>query len=158
LPSRARAPQAPSSRGRSPSTSGRNHSMTSPPLDRRRFVRLGAAGAVAAALPGLAMADTPRKATFADGTSVPALGQGSWHMSNGRNSPEEAQDAMTLGLSLGLTLIDTSDDYGAGRSEELIAKVIAGSRDKIFLVSKLDPSEATTDEGVEKALRASLER
>ena len=36
-----------------------------------------------------------------------------------------------------MTLIDTSDNYGAGRSEELIGRVIGGQRDRVFLVSKV---------------------
>jgi aryl-alcohol dehydrogenase-like predicted oxidoreductase len=33
-----------------------------------------------------------------------------------------------------MTLIDTSGDYGEGRSEELIKRVIAGQRDRAFVV------------------------
>jgi aryl-alcohol dehydrogenase-like predicted oxidoreductase len=45
---------------------------------------------------------------------------------------EEEEEALRTGLSLGMTLIDTSGDYGEGRSEELIKRMIAGQRDRAF--------------------------
>ena len=130
-------------------------------IDRRGFVGLCATGALAAGLSrraaAAAEAEASRTVAFADGANVPALGQGSWHMASGRAAPEAAEDAMKLGLSLGLTLLDTSDNYSDGRAEEMVAKVIAGRRDKIFLVSKLSPPDATED-GVERELTTSLQR
>ena len=38
-----------------------------------------------------------------------------------------------------MTLIDTAEIYGGGRSEELIGHAIAGQRDRVFLVSKVTP-------------------
>ena len=38
-----------------------------------------------------------------------------------------------------MTLIDTAEVYSNGRSEELIGRVIAGQRDRVFLVSKVWP-------------------
>jgi diketogulonate reductase-like aldo/keto reductase len=40
-----------------------------------------------------------------------------------------------------MTLIDTSGDYGEGRSEELIKRVIAGQRDRAFVVSKVEAND-----------------
>ncbi len=37
-----------------------------------------------------------------------------------------------------MTLIDTSGNYGNGRSEQFLSHVIAGQRDRIFLVSKVE--------------------
>ena len=129
-----------------------------PSLHRRDFVALGTAGALAAALPRSAVAEAPaREVTLPDGTAAPALGMGSWHMAE-RSTPEAAQAAMKLGLSLRLTLIDTAEIYGSGRSEELIAPVIAGRRDEIFLVSKIWPTHAGSEASIEAALRASLKR
>jgi diketogulonate reductase-like aldo/keto reductase len=76
---------------------------------------------------------------FHDGTVVPALGQGSWHLAQGRHPEGTEEDALRTGLSLGMTLIDTAETYGDGRSEELINRVIAGQRDHVFLVSKVLP-------------------
>jgi diketogulonate reductase-like aldo/keto reductase len=92
-----------------------------------------------------------------DGTRAPALGQGSWHLAQGRHPAAEEQDALRTGISLGLTLIDTAEIYSGGRAEELIAPVIAGQRDKVFLVSKVRPDHATAS-GMPKACAASLAR
>ena len=79
-----------------------------------------------------------RTVKFHDGTIVPALGQGSWHLGQGRHPEAAEEEALRTGLSLGMTLIDTSENYGDGRSEELIGHAIAGQRDRVFLVSKVE--------------------
>lgn len=128
-------------------------------IHRRRFVEGFGAAAFAATLfsPRLAAAETA-SVTLSDGASAPRLGLGSWHMADPGSAPEEqAEDAMRLGLSLGLTLIDTAELYGGGRAEEMVAKVVAGRRNEVFLVSKVMPDHASED-GIAKALRASLHR
>ncbi|MGH8427643.1 MAG: aldo/keto reductase [Gammaproteobacteria bacterium] len=76
------------------------------------------------------------------GESVPALGQGMWHMGSDRNRRSEEIATIRLGLDLGLTLIDTAEIYGDGRSEKLVAEAIAGRREEVFLVSKVAPRHA----------------
>jgi diketogulonate reductase-like aldo/keto reductase len=56
-----------------------------------------------------------------------------------------------------MTLIDTSGNYGDGRSEKLIGHVIAGQRDRVFLVSKVEPDQVTGN-GIASACEASLAR
>jgi len=56
-----------------------------------------------------------------------------------------------------MTLIDTSGNYGDGRSEELISHVIAGQRDRVFLVSKVEANEVPGDR-MARACEASLRR
>jgi len=56
-----------------------------------------------------------------------------------------------------MTLIDTAEVYGQGRAEEMVGRVIAGQRDKLFLVSKVAPSHATAT-GIRAANAASLAR
>ena len=92
-----------------------------------------------------------------DGSHAPALGQGSWHLAGGRHPASEEEDALRLGISLGLTLLDTAEVYGNGRAEQMIGRVIAGQRDKVFLVSKVAPSHATAT-GIRQACTASLAR
>jgi diketogulonate reductase-like aldo/keto reductase len=92
-----------------------------------------------------------------DGTAVPALGQGAWHLGQGRHPPAVEEEAVRTGISLGMTLIDTSGNYGNGRSEQLIGRVIAGQRDRIFLVSKVEADEVTGD-AIPRACAASLSR
>lgn len=83
----------------------------------------------------------PRTVTFPDGTTVPALGQGTWHLAEGRHPYAVEEEAMRTGIALGMTLIDTSRNYADGRSEKLIGRVIAGQRDRVFLVSKVQADE-----------------
>jgi len=83
----------------------------------------------------------PRTVTFPDGTTVPALGQGSWHLSQGRHPRSAEEEAMRTGIALGMTVIDTSRNYGDGASEKFVGRVIAGQRDRVFLVSKVQEDE-----------------
>ena len=90
------------------------------------------------------------------GEPVPALGQGTWNMGEGRRPREEELAALRLGLDLGMTLIDTAEMYGDGDAEELVGEAIAGRRDEVFLVSKVLPSNASRDATVaacERSLR-----
>ena len=72
-----------------------------------------------------------------------ALGQGSARLGQGKHPAAEEEEGLRTGLSLGMTLIDTSGDYGEGRSEELIKRVIAGQRDRAFVVSKVEANQVT---------------
>jgi hypothetical protein len=101
--------------------------------------------------------DRGRTVKFHDGTIVPALGQGSAQLAQGRHPEAVEEEALRTGLSLGMTLVDTAEVYGNGRSEELIGHVIAGKRDRVFLVSKVWPSHVTGN-GIARACEASLTR
>ncbi len=48
---------------------------------------------------------------------------------------------MRTGIALGMTVIDTSRNYGEGRSERFVGRAIAGQRDRVFLVSKIQEDE-----------------
>ncbi|PZU72814.1 MAG: oxidoreductase [Brevundimonas sp.] len=84
-----------------------------------------------------------RLVTFADGTTVPALGQGTWELGDDPALRDEQQQALARGLDLGMSLIDTAELYGDGRSERLVGEVIAGRRDEVFIVSKVKPENAS---------------
>jgi diketogulonate reductase-like aldo/keto reductase len=134
-------------------------------LSRREFnglcAALGAslpAGAMMAALSGAsALAAAGRTVKFRDGANVPALGQGSWHLAQGRHPEAAEEEALRTGLVLGMTLIDTAEVYSNGRSEELVGRVMAGQRERVFLVSKVPPHH-TAGNGVARACEASLAR
>src|SRR6204780_5207782 len=85
---------------------------------------------------GAASNTAARTVKLPDGTAVPPLGQGCWHLGQGRHPLDVEEEALRTGISLGMTLIDTSGNYGQGRSEQFINHLIAGQRDRIFLVSK----------------------
>ncbi len=100
---------------------------------------------------------TINKATFPDGTTVPALGQGTWKMAENKNKRAAEIAALRLGIELGLTLIDTAEMYADGASELLVAEAVAGQRDKVFLATKVYPHNASR-QGVPAACERSLRR
>ena len=106
---------------------------------------------------GAASPRAGRTVKLRDGIVVPALGQGSWNLGQGRHPPAVEEEALRTGLSLGMTLIDTAEVYGEGRSEQLVGRVIAGQRDRVFLVTKVWPSH-TGGNGMVRACDASLAR
>jgi len=88
---------------------------------------------------------------------MPRLGQGTWNMGDDAARRAEELAALREGIALGITMIDTAEMYGDGRSESLVAEAIAGQREKIFLVTKVLPSNASR-KGVAKSCEASLKR
>ncbi len=117
---------------------------------------VGTMGALSGS-PVLAADSPPRTVKLRNGAVVPAVGQGSWHLGQGRRPADLEEEALRTGISLGMTLIDTSGNYGDGRSEELISPVIAGQRDRVFLVSKVEANEVPGDP-MARACEASLRR
>lgn len=92
---------------------------------------------------------------FPGGEKVPALGLGTWKMGVG-DADEAAQlRALMVGIGQGMTLIDTAEMYGDGRSEQLVAKATEGQRDRVFVVSKVLPGNASR-KGTLKACENSL--
>ena len=83
-----------------------------------------------------------RMTSLPDGTSVPVLGQGTWEIGDNPATADAEQAALSRGLDLGLSLIDTAELYGNGKSERLVGEVIKGRRDEVFLVSKVRPENA----------------
>jgi diketogulonate reductase-like aldo/keto reductase len=86
---------------------------------------------------------------------IAAIGQGTWYRPG--DDLVLAANALRLGLDLGLKHIDTAEMYLAGGAEELIGQVIKGRRDEVFLVSKVLPSNAST-QGTVAACERSLTR
>jgi diketogulonate reductase-like aldo/keto reductase len=91
------------------------------------------------------------------GSIASRLGQGAWQIGEDRRKRTEELLALNVGLDLGLNLIDTAEMYGNGRSEQLVAEVIAGRRDQIYLVSKVLPENASR-RGTIAACERSLQR
>jgi diketogulonate reductase-like aldo/keto reductase len=91
------------------------------------------------------------------GESVSALGQGTWNVGDDPRQRAEEIASLRHGIDLGLTLIDTAEMYGDGRSESLVGEAIAGRRDEVFLVSKVYPHNASR-RAMPKSCEASLER
>ena len=83
-----------------------------------------------------------RMTSLPDGTLIPVIGQGTWEIGDDPKKADAEQAALSRGLDLGLSLIDTAELYGDGRSERLVGEVIQGRRDEVFLVSKIKPENA----------------
>lgn len=86
---------------------------------------------------------TRRVVRLPDGTMVPALGQGVWMMGDNPSKRAAELAALRAGIAADMTLLDTAEMYGNGRSEKLVAEAIQSTpRDRLFIVSKVLPSNA----------------
>jgi diketogulonate reductase-like aldo/keto reductase len=92
-----------------------------------------------------------------DGKLVPALGQGTWRMGENKRKHAEEVAALCLGIELGMTLIDTAEMYGEGGAEKVVADAIDGQRQRVFIVTKVYPHNASRTKMPEACAR-SLER
>jgi len=95
--------------------------------------------------------------TLPDGGKMPAYGQGTWHMGESRGRYAEEVAALKLGIDLGITLIDTAEMYGSGVAEEIVAEAMGNNRDKLFIVSKVLPYNAS-QQGTIAACENSIKR
>jgi aryl-alcohol dehydrogenase-like predicted oxidoreductase len=73
-----------------------------------------------------------------DDLVVSALGYGAMSLSDvyGPVDDDTALATLTHAVDHGLTLVDTANIYGAGRSERIISRFVAGRRDDIVLATK----------------------
>jgi diketogulonate reductase-like aldo/keto reductase len=92
-----------------------------------------------------------------DGERVPALGQGTWHMGENKRAHADEVAALRLGIDLGMTLIDTAEMYGEGDAEKVVADAIEDQRDRVFVVTKVYPHNASRSK-LAKACERSLKR
>jgi len=91
---------------------------------------------------------------FGNGPDVSVIGQGTWYLDRGDRKAAVA--ALRRGIETGMTHIDTAEMYGD--AELVIADAIVGlPREKLFLVSKVLPSNASR-RGTITACERSLKR
>jgi len=91
---------------------------------------------------------------FGNGPDVSVIGQGTWYLDRGDRKAAVA--ALRRGIETGMTHIDTAEMYGD--AELVIADAIVGlPREKLFLVSKVLPSNASR-RGTVTACERSLKR
>ncbi len=89
------------------------------------------------------------------GREVGVIGQGTWYSDS--DDRAKAIAALRRGVDLGMTHIDTAEMYGSGDAEEMVAEAIRGKRDRVFLVSKVLPENASL-KGTMTACEQSLAR
>jgi diketogulonate reductase-like aldo/keto reductase len=75
------------------------------------------------------------------GASVPVIGIGTWNMEG--DDRKGAITAIRRAVEIGMVHVDTAELYGSGKVESLVGEAIKGVRDKIFLVSKVLPRNAS---------------
>jgi diketogulonate reductase-like aldo/keto reductase len=88
---------------------------------------------------------------------VPQLGQGTWNMGDSTSKRSAEIATLRRGIERGMTVIDTAEMYGSGRSERLVGEAVAGVRNQVYLVSKVLPSNASLS-GTIQSCEASLQR
>src|SRR5215510_7034089 len=73
-----------------------------------------------------------------NGPEVGALGLGCMGMSISYGEPNDEESVATLhrAMDLGVNLLVTSDAYGNGVNEQLVAKAIKGRRDRVLVATK----------------------
>jgi predicted aldo/keto reductase-like oxidoreductase len=127
-------------------------------ITRREFIGTTAAAGVAA---GTLHADSgqtvlPTRVLGKTGARVSILAFGSGSRFLLYKEEDKAIEAVTKALDLGITYIDTADEYGRGHlAEQRIGKAIQGRRDGIFLATKLSSRDGGESERiVEESLKA----
>ena len=96
---------------------------------------------------------------------VPAIGLGCATMTPFYGEPDPASSIATLerAAELGVDFLDSSDAYGLGRNEELIARVLKGRRHRYVVATKFgnmgrNPDGSAAGEGRPDYVRAACER
>jgi diketogulonate reductase-like aldo/keto reductase len=98
-----------------------------------------------------------RTTKLPSGEAVPVLGLGTWGMGEQPETRQNEIDAIRFGIDVGMRVIDTAEMYGDGAAEELVGQALLERRDRVFLVSKMLPQNASR-RGTIAACERSLKR
>jgi diketogulonate reductase-like aldo/keto reductase len=105
-----------------------------------------------------------RTVTLPNGSTLPALGLGTWHYGESPRSRAAEVKAVRLAIELGLRLFDTAEMYGEGGAEEVLGQALAEAlrvgdvrREELTIVSKVYPHNASL-RGLPQACERSLQR
>ena len=82
--------------------------------------------------------ELPQRQIGRSGIASSAMGLGLMSLSGvyGEGNDSESIALINEALDRGITMLDSSDMYGFGHNEELLAKAIAGRRDEVVLATK----------------------
>jgi len=101
----------------------------------------------------------------ADGPEISVVGYGAWEAGGADWGPNASDDvvidSMRVIFDVGMNWIDTAEVYGQGRSEEFVARAVAGRRDEVLIFTKVAPDEEGSGirpEEIRTAIRGSLSR
>lgn len=100
------------------------------------------------------------------GMTVSEISFGSWAIGSawGAVKDDESRAALNTAIDAGVNFFDTADVYGDGKSEKLIAEVLADRDEEVFVATKagrkLDPhvAEKYTPENISSFIEESLKR
>src|SRR3954468_14119194 len=123
---------------------------------------------------------TPDRPLGRSGIDVSALGTGCWAIGGpwtmgdreagwGPVDDDESIRALHAAMAGGVTFFDTAANYGAGHSETVLGRAIAGRRSEVVLATKcgygveeagrhVDPAPDVSPEAVERSCAESLRR
>jgi len=85
-----------------------------------------------------------------DGTLLPALGLGTWHMGEAAARRTDDVAAVRCAIDIGYRVIDTAEMYADGGAEQVVGQGVAQAlragavtREQLFIVSKVTPHNAS---------------
>ncbi len=124
-------------------------------LDRRTFLEITVAGALASRLqPVAAQGEMPYRTLGRTGEKVSLLGLGGAHTGRQKDEAESIRIIRTA-LDQGVNFLDNCWDYNDGASEVRMGKALLdGYRNKAFLMTKIDGRDrATAAQQIDESLR-----
>lgn len=125
-------------------------------LSRRHFLGGAVVTAVAVNAAGAPNDKTlPTRVLGRTGQRVTILAMGCGSRLLSYNDEEKAVEALNLALDLGIGYLDTAQNYGSGRSETWVGKVMKDRRKGVFLATKIGVRKS--DEAM-RNMEASLKR
>ncbi len=125
-------------------------------MNRRQFIETVALGVIATpVLASTSQKKMPTRPLGKTGLTVSILGFGSGSRFLMYKEEDEAVAALNRAIDLGIVYIDTANDYGKGKSEERIGKVMATRRKEVVLATKLP---ARTADDARRQIEQSLKR
>jgi len=77
------------------------------------------------------------------GYKVSEIGYGAWQLGGqwGTQKDEDSVKALNLAIDKGVNFIDTAAGYGKGKSEKIIAEVLKGRSERVYVCTKTQPKK-----------------